>query len=62
VHSRENRELSILELENVSGGMFTLDFGIVSIEMQFGGDMNGSAQTATICGNGGRCIGRVLGP
>jgi hypothetical protein len=62
MQSTESGELSMLELESVSGGMFTLDFGIVSVELTFGDGGNGSAQTANICGNSGRCVGRVLGP
>jgi hypothetical protein len=40
-----------------------LDFGIVSIEMEFpGGENNGPVVAATICGETGRCVSKMFGP
>ena len=59
------RELTTSELETVAGGMMaTLDFGIVSIELLFPGGptADGPMSAATICGETGRCISKILGP
>lgn len=58
------RELTTSELEAVSGGMVTLDFGIVAIYVLTAstrGD-TGPMTGATICGNNGDCISQIFGP
>jgi hypothetical protein len=57
----ENRELTELEIESVSGGVFRLDFGIVFIDFNFGEGLNGSSKDAWICGENG-CIVQGFGP
>jgi hypothetical protein len=56
------RELTTSELETVSGGMVTLDFGIVAIYLQFASVDTGPMTGATICGNNGDCVSKIFGP
>ena len=58
----QNRELTTSELENVSGGMVTLDFGIVAIYVQLASIETGPMTGATICGNNGDCVSKIFGP
>ncbi len=55
------RELTTSELETVSGGMFTLDFGIVAIYLLFSEKGTGPMTGASICGNNG-CVDKMFGP
>ena len=61
----ENRELTELELESVSGGSMTIDFGYVRIHMSFaagpGNNEDGPAWGAIICGSNG-CSTQNFGP
>ena len=61
----ENRELTELELESVSGGSMTIDFGYVRIHMSFaagnGNPETGPAWGAIICGSNG-CSTQIFGP
>ena len=57
----QNRELTTSELETVSGGMVTLDFGIVAIYF-FDSIDTGPMTGATICGNNGDCVSKIFGP
>ena len=56
------RELTTSELETVSGGMVTLDFGIVTIYVLTASTDTGPMTGATICGNNGDCVSRIFGP
>jgi hypothetical protein len=56
------RKLTTSELETVSGGMVTLDFGIVAIYLQFASVDTGPMTGATICCNNGDCVSKIFGP
>ena len=56
------RELTTSELETVSGGMVTLDFGIVAIYLQFAFLDSGPMTGATICGITATVSVRFLAP
>ena len=56
------RELTTSELETLSAGMVTLDFGIVAIYLQFASVDTGPMTGATICGNNGDCVSRDFWP
>ena len=55
------RELTTSELETVSGGMFSLDFGIVEIYLHLYDGRTGPMTGATICGSNG-CVSQMFGP
>jgi hypothetical protein len=55
------RELTMSELESISGGSLRLDFGIVVIDLLFADIETGPMTGAWICGENG-CTSKMFGP